>query len=84
MTRFATAAELEPYQQGLPLPDAADGRLSAPRATPAEAVEQRRAIHISGYDADVSSAPTAVIWARPPVLRKRAKLWTGASAAAAE
>ena len=78
MTQFATAAELEPYQQGLPLPDAADGRLSAPRATPAEAVEQRRAIHISGYERrgrDFYATPDWVTEALLRHVRFRGPVW---------
>jgi hypothetical protein len=78
MNRFATAAELESYQKGLPLPDAAEGPPSAPSATPAEAIEHRRAIHISGYERrgrDFYATPTWVTEALLRHVRFRGPVW---------
>jgi hypothetical protein len=68
MTRFAPAAELKPYQQGLPLPDAERGPTSAPRATPAEAVEHR-AVHISRYEREGRDFYATPSWVTEALLR---------------
>ena len=68
MTRFALADELKPHQQGLPLPDATQGPVPAPRATPAEAAEPR-AIHISGYQRNGRDFYATPGWVTEALLR---------------
>src|ERR1700739_2791609 len=68
MTRFAPAAELKPYQQGLPLPDAKRGPITAPRATPAEAVEHL-AVHISRYEREGRDFYATPSWVTEALLR---------------
>jgi hypothetical protein len=68
MARFAVAAGLKPYQQGLPLPDAAAGPIPASHAVLADAAEHR-AIHISGYERNGRDFYATPSWVTEALLR---------------
>lgn len=68
MTRFAVAAGLKPYQQGLPLPDAEAGPMLPSQAVPAAATEHR-AIHISGYERSGRDFYATPSWVTEALLR---------------
>lgn len=68
MTRFAGATERKPYQQDLPLPDAARGPIAAPRVMRAE-MAKHRAIHISRFEREGRDFYATPSWVTDALLR---------------